>query len=385
MMAMMNDRVTPVRNNQLLNLTVYLTLIIMASIGLTTLPDVLMKVAATAVCLVFGLVHRFGFPAAITLRRASIYFAVQTILVTALIVVSRRSDPFNFPFFILGIQAMLILSNRAGLAWIALFYLLSSGSALWLRGASSLTSILFNAAAFFVVGVYGYTMRQSEFARRHNQQLLEELRAAQQQLQDLAVTEERNRLARDLHDSAKQQAFALSAQLDAVHSLIHRDPSTAERHLVQAEQLADTLRQELATLILELRPSAFGNAGLATALRQYVADWSQQSAINVVVHVQDERVLPREVEHTLFRIAQEALANVARHSQAHRVDVRLDYTPDRLSLTIQDDGQGFDPQQITAGVGTHSMHERAAMLPRGALTLETAHGRGTRMTVQCQI
>ncbi len=271
---MINDRVTPVRNNQLLNLTVYLTVIIMVSLSLTTLPDALTKVAATAVCLIFGLVHRFGFPAAITLRRASIYFAVQTILVTALIVVSRRSDPFNFPFFILGIQAMLILSNRAGVAWIALFYLISSGSALWNRGAPGLTNILFNAAAFFVVGVYGYTVRQSEFARRHNQQLLEELRAAQQQLQDLAVTEERNRLARDLHDSAKQQAFALSAQLDAVHSLIHRDPSTAERHLVQAEQLADTLRQELATFILELRPSAFGNAGLATALRQYVADWS---------------------------------------------------------------------------------------------------------------
>jgi NarL family two-component system sensor histidine kinase LiaS len=254
----------------------------------------------------------------------------------------------------------------------------------WNRGALGVTNILFNAATFFVVGVYGYTIRQSELARRHNQQLLEELRAAQQQLQDLAVTEERNRLARDLHDSAKQQVFALSAQLDAVHSLIRRDPDAAERHLVQSEQLADTLRQELATFILELRPSAFGTAGLATALRQYANDWSQHSVIAVTVHIQDERVLPREVEYTLFRIAQEALANVARHSQAQRVDVRLDYTPDRVTLTIEDDGQGFDPQQISTGVGTHSMQERAATLPRGVLTLETAHGRGTRMTVQCQ-
>ena len=139
---------------------------------------------------------------------------------------------------------MLILSNRAGVAWITLFYLISSTIALWNRGAPGLTNVLFNAATFFVVGVYGYTIRQSDFARRNNQQLLEELRATQQQLQDLAVTEERNRLARDLHDSAKQQAFALSAQLDAVHSLIRRNPDAAERHLVQAEQLADTLRQE---------------------------------------------------------------------------------------------------------------------------------------------
>src|SRR5919206_5123654 len=98
MMAMTNDHVTPVQNNQLLNLTVYLTLIIMVSISLTLLPDALTKVAATVVCLAFGLVHRFGFPAATTVRRASSYFTVQTLLVTALIVVSRRSDPFNFPF-----------------------------------------------------------------------------------------------------------------------------------------------------------------------------------------------------------------------------------------------------------------------------------------------
>ena len=102
MIGMMNGRVTPVRNNQLLNLTVYLTLMIMVSIALTILPDASAKVIATAVCLAFGLVHRFGFPAATTARRASSYFSLQTLLVTALILVSRISEPFNFPFYMFG-------------------------------------------------------------------------------------------------------------------------------------------------------------------------------------------------------------------------------------------------------------------------------------------
>jgi signal transduction histidine kinase len=126
-----------------------------------------------------------------------------------------------------------------------------------------------------------------------------------------------------------------------------------------------------------------GQAGFATGLRRYVSDWSQQSNIEAVVHMQGERALPQAVEHTLFRITQEALANVARHSHARRADVRLDYTPNSLSLTIRDDGQGFDPEHSKAGIGTQSMRERTATLPNGVLTLESTPGNGTCVTVQC--
>jgi NarL family two-component system sensor histidine kinase LiaS len=213
--------------------------------------------------------------------------------------------------------------------------------------------------------------------------LVNELRSAQQQLRDLAVAEERNRLARDLHDSTKQQAFALSAQLDAVHSLMGRDLPAAERHLQQAEQLADSLRQELSTMISDLRPPALGQQSLAGALRAYVAEWAQHSQIAATVHVEGERTLPLTVEQGLLRIAQEALANTARHSQAQRAELRLTYTPEQVTLTIHDDGRGFDPQQVTAGVGLHSMRERASMLAQGVLTFHSAPGGGTDVTVQC--
>ncbi len=102
----------------------------------------------------------------------------------------------------------------------------------------------------------------------------------------LMVVEERNRLARDLHDSAKQQAFAAAAQISAVKTLLKRDPEAAEAHIEEAERLTYDLRQELNNLIQELRPAALGDKGLASAVREYGADWSRQNGIELEVRVQ---------------------------------------------------------------------------------------------------
>jgi signal transduction histidine kinase len=101
------------------------------------------------------------------------------------------------------------------------------------------------------------------------------------------------------------------------------------------------------------------------------------------VQIVGERPLLAEVEQALFRIAQEALANVARHSQAGSAQVRLDYARDRVSLTIADTGCGFDPDQARPGVGTRSMRERAARLPNGRFRLDSGLGQGTRVTAEC--
>ncbi len=385
MMAMTNEIPMHLRNPRLLSLAIYLSLGVLMSMSLVLVESAAAKATIAVLCVAFALVHTFQFPKVTATRHRILYFAVQTCLVTAMMFVSDTNDPFNLLFYILTVQAILVLSGRAAIAWIVLFFVLASGAALWTRGTDGILSILFSIAAFVFTAVYGYTIRQVELARHQNEHLLGELRAAQQQLQSLAVADERNRLARDLHDSAKQQAFALSAQLDAVQSLIRRDQSAAERHLAQAVQLADTLRQELAALILDLRPPALGTLSLGEAVRQYAEEWSQHSLIAANVRVQGQRALPPEVERALFRVAQEALANVARHSQAQTVTIGLGYMEDGVALTIQDDGQGFAPDRIAPGVGLHSMRERAATLPDGLLTLDTAPGRGTRVTVQCHV
>jgi signal transduction histidine kinase len=202
--------------------------------------------------------------------------------------------------------------------------------------------------------------------------------------QEMAVSEERNRLARDLHDSAKQLAFAASARLGAAVELYDQDPQLAKPHLLEAEELVDKVRKELTDLILELRPADLETGGLAPALHRYAIDWAHHSDIEIEMQVHGEGTLPLQVEQTLFRIAQEALANTARHSQARHAEIALIYNEDAVTLTIVDDGRGFDPGDQQSGVGLQSMRERAEMIG-GTLTLRTQPGEGTLVSVRCDL
>jgi NarL family two-component system sensor histidine kinase LiaS len=222
-------------------------------------------------------------------------------------------------------------------------------------------------------------------------QLAQRLDEMSQQLQslletrrELAVVEERNRLARDLHDSAKQQAFAAAAQISAARKLLIDDPEAAESHIKEAERLTLALRQELTSLIQQLRPAALEGKGLAAALSEYTEEWSRQNRMAAEVRVQRQRALPLEIEQSIFRIVQEALANVARHSNASRVEIELIYSKDVVTCSIHDNGDGFDPETNAQGFGLLSMGERADDLG-GNLALESNHGQGTSILITIPI
>jgi NarL family two-component system sensor histidine kinase LiaS len=211
-----------------------------------------------------------------------------------------------------------------------------------------------------------------------------QLEALIQARQELATLETRNRFARDLHDSVKQQVFATSFQIAAARALIE-DTRAAEAHLTQAEELARQAQRELNVLIGELRPAALEGKGLSSALRDYVEDWSRRAEIPTEVHVRGEREVPLEVEHAIFRVAQEALANVAKHSGAGSVEVDLIYASGSMTLRVADDGRGFDPANNPGeGFGLQSMHERLEKLG-GRVEIESAPGTGTRVTCVCPL
>jgi NarL family two-component system sensor histidine kinase LiaS len=202
---------------------------------------------------------------------------------------------------------------------------------------------------------------------------------------ELATLEARNRFARDLHDSVKQQVFATSLQIAAARALIEQDREAAESHLAQADELVRLAQKELNVLIHQMRPAALEDKGLSAALREYAADWSRRSEIPAEVRVRGERETPLEVEQAFFRVAQEALANVARHSGAESVGVDLLYDADRLTLRVADDGRGFDPAKEPGdGFGLRSMGERLAKLG-GGIDVESAPGKGTRVICTCPL
>jgi signal transduction histidine kinase len=360
---------------------VYLLIALLVGIGFAQFTDTLTLGIILGLCTAFGLLQHFALHRLQSRGAAMTYLLAQGVLTTLLYGAAAARDPFLFPFFILSVQAMLLCTPRLAGSWIVAFFLTGALTVWAVQGRVTPVYLLFYAAAYAFCGSFGYALRQTELARRENERLLAELRSAHTQLRQFAVTEERNRLARDLHDSTKQQAFALSAQLDAVRSLLPRDPKLAETHLQQAEELADSLRQELAAMILDLRPPQLAHLPLAQALQKYTEEWARHSAIAATVSVRGTCTIDAGSEETLFRIAQEALANVARHSQAQTLRVQLLCSPQQVTLIIHDDGCGFDPTMHHAGVGQQTMRERAATLPGGRLKIESTPGLGTTITV----
>ena len=196
--------------------------------------------------------------------------------------------------------------------------------------------------------------------------------------------EERNRLARDLHDSAKQKAFAALAQLGTARGILNGNGERAAPHINEAENLVSDVIQELTFLIQEIYPIALQEKGLATTLREYIFEWENRSDARVNFTVRDDRRLPLEIEQALYRVAQEALANVARHSQARHVELSLVYNSDSINLFISDDGQGFDMNTKPYGMGLRSIRERVGSV-HGSVQIQSAPGQGTRITAQASI
>ncbi|HYK84656.1 MAG TPA: sensor histidine kinase [Ktedonobacteraceae bacterium] len=222
-----------------------------------------------------------------------------------------------------------------------------------------------------------------QMARQFNR-MAEQLRNLLQARQKLASLEERNRLARDLHDSVKQQVFAVGMQIGATKVLLRRDVDAAEGRLLEAEKLVRQAQQELTTLIRELRPVALEGKSLVDALREMATAWSQQTGIVANVRVEGTQAMPLTVEEALFRIAQEALSNVARHSKATLVQLVLTIADEDVTLSITDNGQGFDTtHQAGMGVGLLSMQERMKALG-GDVQLESTPGKGTCIIVHCK-
>ncbi len=199
---------------------------------------------------------------------------------------------------------------------------------------------------------------------------------------ELAALEERNHLARDLHDSVKQQITAASFQLAAASALFERDPQAARASLAEAEKLAQAAGKELNAIIFELRPVALKPGGLAQSLREYVDGWRRQNPIEVRLRCEGEVELDPQVQQELIRFMQEALSNVARHSRSSLVEVSLTAGARELALSVRDNGLGFEPEsQSEEGFGLRTMRERIQQAG-GSFILESLPNQGTRVTAR---
>jgi len=200
--------------------------------------------------------------------------------------------------------------------------------------------------------------------------------------QDLAVLEERQRLARNLHDAINQSLFSAGLIAEVLPRLWEREPQEARRSLEDLRRLTRGALAEMRSLLVELRPSALTDTDLGDLLRLLGNAFTGRTNVPVVVSVTGEGTLPAEAQVVLYRVCQEALNNVAKHAGASRVEISLRHEAGAIELSLRDDGKGFDPEQTTAGhYGLSMMHERAEAA--GALlSIESQPGQGTELTIR---
>ncbi|NBI28930.1 sensor histidine kinase [Chengkuizengella marina] len=200
-----------------------------------------------------------------------------------------------------------------------------------------------------------------------------------------AVTEERQRLARELHDAVSQQLFAISMTATAVGRTLNIDFEKAKRQVSLIEEMASVAQSEMRALLLHLRPVHLEGKRLSQGLHELLHELNSKVPIHITLDMDDNLQLTKGVEDHIFRIIQEALSNTLRHSKASEMEIKCSYNGSIVRLMIQDNGVGFDMNvQKHASYGIVSMKERINEIG-GSIQFITAPGKGTRIEIRIPV
>jgi signal transduction histidine kinase len=208
-----------------------------------------------------------------------------------------------------------------------------------------------------------------------------QLRRYALRVEDVATLQERNRIAREIHDSLGHSLTAFNLHIEAALRLFQSDPDEAQALLIEAKQLAQNSLQNVRQSVSDLRSSPLKGQSLQTALTELVSDFCRSTGITPDVEIELQQAISNDRQMTLYRILQEALTNISKYAQANTVKISLSSNADQVQLQISDDGRGFDPNQITSGFGLQGMQERTQALD-GNWQLKTQPHQGCQITVK---
>jgi signal transduction histidine kinase len=212
----------------------------------------------------------------------------------------------------------------------------------------------------------------------------QQLRHYALRVEALAMEQERNRIARDIHDALGHSLTALNLQLESALKLWQSHPDRAHTFLQEAKQMGSTALQEVRQSVSTLRTHPLQEKSLEAAIALLLEDFQRSTGILPTCHYLlplDSMPLDRELNITLYRIVQEALTNISKHAHAAQVNIQMQLIAQRLHLLIQDDGQGFDWRHNRTGFGLQGMRERVMALG-GTMAIVSAAGQGCQVTVE---
>src|SRR5437588_2031630 len=281
-----------------------------------------------------------------------------------------------------GLYAAILTSLLAFLSF-DFFFFPPPYTFLVVKAEDLLTLVVFLATAIITGQLASALRRRAEQARSRER----ELRILYEQAQELVSLQERQRLARELHDSVSQVLYCIGLEAHTAREALEMEgnPEQAIASIDYVLGLAGAGLAEMRALIFELRPESLEIEGLVAALTKQVAVLRARYNLTVEADLGEEPHIPIEMKHALYRIAQEALHNIVKHARASMVILRLAGEANEIILEVRDNGRGFDPAGSFPGhLGLRSMHERATKVG-GTLTMDSLQGQGARVEVRLPV
>ncbi len=369
------------RNALILNLSQYLALAFVAAASIFELyPDGGPWWLVVILCVALGLVYEF-WP---YWWMPHLQLGVQVLLIAGIM----RLFPFAFVLgFTLSVYAADLFPDKRAALWIAIMTI-SAVLVLgyWQDWVALVLQVLGFGLGYSAFGFFAYARTLAEAERRKSQRLLAELQQAHQQLkeyaahiEELAIAEERNRLARELHDTLGHRLTVAAVQLEGAQRLISSDPERAAHMVGTVRQQVGEGLAELRRSVAMLRSPLESDLPLAVSLARLAKGFEEATGLPVHLEVEAEtKDLPGPQRMAIYRAAQEGLTNVQRHAQARQVWLHLGVVDGKADLVVADDGVGLAGQMPGDRFGLRGLRERAHQLG-GELRLSDRKGGGTQV------
>lgn len=311
---------------------------------------------------------------------------LQTLLAGSLFVFEPGWSVFPIVFFVLSPQVMIDFPLKIGVVWLSVYTLITGFFMVSADGLAGLLNLLPYLAGYAFFGLFGWTMVQAQAEKERSEHLLadlkithEKLQRYTEQMQELTIADERNRIAREMHDTLGHRLTIVSVQLEGAQRLIFTNPQKVEQILgTVREQVREGL-SELRRTVAMMRASVDEDFPINQALKRLVSQVKEATGLNL--HLEMEENLPEfsmAYKQALFRAAQEGLTNIQRHASATVAWIRLYKQDNQVVIQIEDNGVGMALNQPGKGLGLTGLEERVTLL-KGELKIHPRSEGGTQI------
>src|SRR5215510_11151777 len=356
-----------------------------AAAALIFRPQPITRLAVTiAVAVLYLILGTYGF---VLVRRSASrvmhvgYFLIQLSLATILTLKHESVRGFSIMLLPLAGQSAFLLSTRLMVPICVLIFLMLIMPLISVsRWVDVIPTSIVHGAAVGLVVLFTRMAVRERAAQTKLAEANQRLREHAAQVEELATTKERNRLAREIHDSLGHYLTVVNVQIGAAHAMLSQDQTRAEDHLLKAQNLTQEGLAEVRRSVAALRSSPIDGRPLPYALTKLIEQWNTAGINATLQFIGEAREVTPQVNVTLYRATQEALTNVSKHAQATQVEVVVDYTnQDSVRLRVADDGVGSSYEH--AGFGLLGVRERVELL-RGEMRARSESGKGFMLEVE---